>query len=97
MSDPVAAQHEFDRFPFRFRRVYYLKEVWKRFLRPHVNFLKRSIRLVGPARVGRLLKLTRIGRLPVPPPFAIPGIGHWNAHRRSKQEQGRRLPVPSAS
>lgn len=86
VSDPVAAQHEFDRFLFRFRQVYYLKEVWKRLLRPHVNFLERGIRLAGPARVDRVLKLTQVDRLPVPPPFAIPGFGHMNAHRRSKQK-----------
>ncbi len=86
VSDPVGAQREFDRFLFRFRQVYYLKEIWKRFLRPHVSFLEWGIRMVGPARVDHILKLTQVDRLPVPPPFSIPGFGHWNAHRRSKQK-----------
>ncbi len=84
VSDAAAAQREFDRFLFRFRQVYYLKEFWRRFIRPHVGMLERGIRILGPARVDKILRMTQVDRLPVPPPFAIPGFGHWNAHRRAK-------------
>ncbi len=85
VTDPIGAQHEFDRFLFRFRQVYWAKEFWKRFLRPHVKMLEAGIRLVGPARVDKIMTMTQVDRLPVPPPFCIPGFGHWNCHRRSRK------------
>ena len=55
VSDPAAAQAEFDRFLAGFRRSFYIKEMWKRFVRPYVGRLERSVRMVGVERTNRLL------------------------------------------
>ncbi len=85
VSDPAQAQHEFDRFLYRFRQIFYMKQVWRRFLRPHVNLLERGIRLVGPKRVDWVTKQTQVDRLLIPLPFSIPGFGHANTYKRPKK------------
>ncbi len=78
--DPEGAQREFDRFLRRFRRSFYIKEAWRRFIRPHVGLLEWQIRLLGVERVNRLIKLTERERPLLPTPFAIPGFGHVATH-----------------
>lgn len=80
VSDPEGAQKEFDRFMRRFRRSFYLKEAWKRFVRPHVGLMERQIRLLGIERVNRLIRLTEREKPLLPTPFAIPGFGHVATH-----------------
>jgi hypothetical protein len=81
VSDPAAAQAEFDRFLAGFRRSFYIKELWKRFVRPDVGRMERHIRMVGVERVNRLLKLSERDKPPFPLPFATPGFGHANIYK----------------
>ena len=86
VSDPAAAQTEFDRFLAGFRRSFYIKEMWKRFVRPHVGRLERHVRLLGVERVNRLLKMSERDRPPYPLPFGTPGFGHANVYRGWSRE-----------
>lgn len=81
VDDPDGAQVEFDRFLAGFRRAYYIKEIWKRFIRPNVSRMERHIRMVGVERVNRLIRLTERDRPLLPIPFGIPGFGHANVYR----------------
>ncbi len=80
VSDPAGAQREFDRFLRNFRRSFYIKELWKRFVRPNVGLMERMIRMVGPERVNQLMHLTEREKPPLPMPFSIPGFGHVATH-----------------
>lgn len=81
VSDPAAAQVEFDRFLAGFRRSFYIKEMWKRFVRPNVGRLERHVRMVGVERVNRLMRLTERDNPPFPLPFGTPGFGHANIYK----------------
>jgi len=78
VSDPAGAQAEFDRFLAGFRRSFYLKELWKRFVRPNVSRMERHVQLFGVERVNRLVKLTERPKPLLPLPFGTPGFGHAN-------------------
>ncbi|MBN2025661.1 MAG: NAD(P)-binding protein [Actinobacteria bacterium] len=82
VSDPEAAQVEFDRFLAGFRRSFYIKEMWKRFVRPKVNRLERHIRIAGVERVNWLMTLTEREKSLIPLPFATPGFGHANIYKK---------------
>ena len=87
VTNPERAQEEFERFLYRSRRIYYFNEVWRRLIRPHVTFLEYLFKLIGPQRMGKLLKLTETDRLPdlpLPIPFSIPGFGHLNTYKKIK-------------
>ncbi|MDY6796841.1 MAG: hypothetical protein SWK76_16390 [Actinomycetota bacterium] len=47
VTDPEGAQREFDRNLGGFRRSFYIKEVWKRLVRPYVSHMERNVRLLG--------------------------------------------------
>jgi flavin-dependent dehydrogenase len=81
VSDPIAAQVEFDRFMAGFRKSYYVKEIWKRFIRPNVTHIERNVRMLGVERVNRLLKLSERDDPPFPLPFGTPGFGHANIYK----------------
>jgi hypothetical protein len=78
VSDPDAAQREFDRFMRGFQRSFYLKEMWRRFARPHVKRMESHIRMMGPERVNQIMHLSERDRSLIPLPFTIPGFGHAN-------------------
>jgi hypothetical protein len=82
LSDPAAAQAEFDRFLAGFRRSFYLKEMWKRFVRPDVRRMERHVQLVGTERVNRIVKLTEREKSLLPLPFGTPGFGHANIYKK---------------
>jgi flavin-dependent dehydrogenase len=82
VSDPEGAQAEFDRFLCRFRRSFYIKELWKRFMRPNVSRMESNIRMFGVERVNRLLGLSEREKPPFPLPFATPGFGHANTYKK---------------
>ncbi len=81
VSDPAAAQVEFDRFLAGFRRSFNIKKMWKRFVRPNVSLLEWQIRLAGVDRVNRLMKLSEREKPLFPLPFATPGFGHANIYK----------------
>ncbi len=83
VTDPAAAQAEFDRFLAGFRRSFYLKELWRRFLRPNVTRMERHVQLVGSERLNRFVKLTERERPLLPLPFGTPGFGHANIYRNN--------------
>lgn len=82
VSDPRAAQAEFDAFLASFRRSFYIKEMWKRFVRPYVSRMERHIRLAGPDRVSAMLRITSREKQLFPTPFAIPGFGHVATYKK---------------
>ncbi len=81
VSNPRKAREEFDRFLFRFRRIYYFKEIWKRYVQPHITLLERLINLVGPQRVTKFLSGFGLEKPRHHLPIAIPGFGHMNTYR----------------
>ena len=76
VSDPEGAQREFDRFLRGFRKSYYIKEMWRHFVRPHVSRMERQINLMGPERISKIMHLSERDRSLIPLPFTIPGFGH---------------------
>ena len=81
VSDPAEAQAEFDRFLAGFRRSFYVKELWKRFVRPNVRRMEWHVRMVGTERMNRIVKLTERPKPLIPLPFGTPGFGHANIYK----------------
>jgi hypothetical protein len=77
ITDPDAAQVEFNRFTRHYRSAFYMRDrLWLRHIRPRVGAMERAINLVGVKRVEWLGRLAGSGRLPIK--GAIPGFGPVN-------------------
>lgn len=79
LTDREKAEREFKRFTRLFSQALWFKnKIWYRFIRPNIHQVERGIRLVGPARIEKLARLSETGKIPAR--MAIPGFSHLSCH-----------------
>lgn len=77
ITDRDRAIHDFERFTRRFRLAFMSKtKVWAPYIRPRVNNMERSIKLMGTSTVERMGRLLPEGKVPFK--SAIPGFSYMS-------------------
>ncbi|MHB8895204.1 MAG: NAD(P)-binding protein [Candidatus Geothermincolia bacterium] len=77
ISDRPRGIADFERFTRRFKENYLVKNhLWYRFVRPNVNMMERTIKVLGVPTIEKMGKLLEDGKLPFR--SAIPGFSHMS-------------------